>query len=360
MPRSELTATDSGRASVKLALEALRNGETAMRAVARAGEFGSVGELRAACVAKLGLTPEAWLKLGQANRFSLELPRGFVSDDVFGLFGRDADGRTERVEGQTLTKAMLLLNRPARVEMRFDSRCLEVAIGARRSPNEAMMREAHAKVVRMLGLNCDPVLFEERISSDPKLADLISGRKGLRIPQTIDVYEALVWVIVGQQVNLKFAGTCRSRLIELCGRDAGAEFVAHPTPEEVAKLEYKDLVKLQFSRRKAEYMIDTSRLIASGELRLDDLEELSDASILARLSKVRGLGPWSINYLLLRALGRPDCVPVGDAGLVVALQRFFGLAERPDAKETLRLMEPFAPHRSLASFHFWKSLEGPV
>ncbi len=294
-----------------------------------------------------------------ANDFSLALPEGFRSDDVFGLFGRDADGRTERVEGNRLTKAMLLSEWPARVTLEFEPKQVRVSVAAEDAPSEAMLAEARTKVVRMLGLDQDPAPFEEHVSRSEKLGRLIAARPGLRIPQTVSVYEALVWVIVGQQVNLRFAGLCRSRMIVLCGRQAGAGFIVHPTPAEVAGLHYSDLLELQFSRRKAEYMIDTSRMIASGELDLEGLRALSDDEVVGRLSEVRGLGPWSINYLLLRSLGREDRVPVGDAGLVLALQRFFKLDERPDANETLRLMEVFAPYRSLASFHLWKSLESP-
>ncbi len=220
-----------------------------------------------------------------------------------------------------------------------------------------MLSEARTKVTRMLGIQQDPAPFEAKVLGSKELAPLIEGKRGLRIPQTVSVFEALVWVIVGQQVNLTFAGTCRSRMILRCGQEAGEGFVAHPIPDEVASLDYSDLIELQFSRRKAEYMIDTARLIASGDLDLDALEHASDEEAIERLIQVRGLGPWSINYLLLRALGREDCVPVGDAGLVVALQRFFGLEARPNAKETLKLMEVFAPYRSLATFHLWKSLE---
>ena len=77
-----------------------------------------------------------------------------------------------------------------------------------------------------------------------------------------------------------------------------------------------------------------------------------------RLGAVRGLGPWSVQVLCLRSYGFEDCVPVGDVGLAAALERFFALDERPDATATARLMEPFAPHRSLASYHLWKTL-GP-
>ena len=290
------------------------------------------------------------------SELRLSLPTGFSSDDVFGLFGRDADGRTERIEGRCLTKALLIGKRPVRMELRFTAKQVRVTIHARGKVSAAMEEDVRLKVRRMLGLAQDPTAFERHVLRSPKLKPLIAGNRGLRIPQTVNVFEALVWVIVGQQVNLSFAGTCRSRLILLSGQDAGEGFVAHPTPGEVARLDYADLVELQFSRRKAEYTIDTARLIASGELDLEGLAELSDEEIVTCLSGIRGLGPWSINYLLLRALGREDCVPVGDAGLVVALQRFFGLEARPDAKETLRLMQAFAPHRSLATFHLWKSL----
>lgn len=292
--------------------------------------------------------------------FSLSLPTGFLSDDVFGLFGRDADGRTEQIDGQRLTKALLVQDRPLRMTLRFTKKRARVTIHGRGRIGAKVIEEARAKARRMLGLAQNPDSFEQHVLRSESLAPLIGARRGLRIPQTVNVFEALVWVIVGQQVNLTFAGTCRSRMIQLCGRDAGEGFVAHPTPAEVARLEYSDLIELQFSRRKAEYMIDTARLVDGGELELEELQALSDEAVVERLIQVRGLGPWSINYLLLRALGRQDCVPVGDAGLVVALQRFFGLESRPDAKETLRLMEPFAPYRSLATFHLWKSLESPV
>ena len=71
---------------------------------------------------------------------------------------------------------------------------------------------------------------------------------------------------------------------------------------------------------------------------------------------VRGLGPWSVQYLSLRAYGFEDCAPIGDVALAEALKRFFALDERPDGDEATRLMEPFAPHRSLATLHLWKSL----
>ena len=72
------------------------------------------------------------------------------------------------------------------------------------------------------------------------------------------------------------------------------------------------------------------------------------------LLAVRGLGPWSVNYLMMRALGFADCVPLGDTGLTSGLQALFALEERPDADATRKLMTVFSPHRSLATAHLWQ------
>ena len=155
---------------------------------------------------------------------------------------------------------------------------------------------------------------------------------------------------------MQFAAQCRDALIALCGAPAGDGFVAHPTPAAVAELDYADLRARKYSRGKAEYLIDVAREAARGDLDLDRLGDEPASRIEERLGEVRGLGPWSTQYLLMRSYGLDDCVPVGDVALAEALQRFFGLDERPDAPNTKRLMEPFAPHRSLATFHLWKTL----
>ena len=72
------------------------------------------------------------------------------------------------------------------------------------------------------------------------------------------------------------------------------------------------------------------------------------------LLAVRGLGPWSVNYLMMRSLGFADCVPIGDTGVTSGLQTLFRLEERPDADGTRRLMSVFSPHRSLATAHLWQ------
>ena len=129
-----------------------------------------------------------------------------------------------------------------------------------------------------------------------------------------------------------------------------------PTAEAVAQLNYADLTARQYSQRKAEYLIDIARLITSGQLTLDPLAPASQ--IEKQLMAIRGLGKWSTNYIMMRVLGFADCVPLGDTGLTTALQQFYALDHRPDVEETTELMKPFAPYRSLATYHLWTSLGG--
>jgi AraC family transcriptional regulator of adaptative response / DNA-3-methyladenine glycosylase II len=164
----------------------------------------------------------------------------------------------------------------------------------------------------------------------------------------------LLWSIIGQQINFAFACQLRRRLIEHAGIALGNGLYAPPTPQAVAALTIDDLLPLQFSRSKADYVIATSRLIANGKLDLDALRSMSATRAERTLLAIRGLGPWSVNYIMMRALGFPDCVPLGDTGVTTGLLALLKLDERPDIDATKRLMTVFSPYRSLATTHLWQ------
>jgi 3-methyladenine DNA glycosylase/8-oxoguanine DNA glycosylase len=113
----------------------------------------------------------------------------------------------------------------------------------------------------------------------------------------------------------------------------------------------------QFSRQKAAYLAGVARAFLDGTLAEETLDAADSDAAHAALLAVRGLGPWSVAYGLLRALGRVDALPVGDAGLRAALRHHYGLQALPDARQQEALMEPFRPFRGLATYYFWKSLE---
>jgi AraC family transcriptional regulator of adaptative response / DNA-3-methyladenine glycosylase II len=205
----------------------------------------------------------------------------------------------------------------------------------------------------LLGLDEDAAAFA-RLAKKLGLARLVAGRHELRISQTPSVFDGLLWAIIGQQINFAFACLLKRRLIERTSAVFAGGLHAPPTPAAVAALEPADLLPLQFSRQKADYVISTARLIVSGQLDLAALRTMSATRAERTLLAIRGLGPWSVNYLMMRSLGLPDCVPLGDTGVTSGLHALLELEERPDIDATRRLMAVFSPYRSLATTHLWQ------
>jgi AraC family transcriptional regulator of adaptative response / DNA-3-methyladenine glycosylase II len=259
---------------------------------------------------------------------------------------------TERLEGDTYRAGVWLDATPAVLTLQFASRALQVAISA------GSAFTAHALVVGLAGLEQDSAAFV-RSARQLGLARLVAGRAGLRISQTPSVFDGLLWAIIGQQINFSFACLLKRRLIERTSQPLADGLYVPPPPEAIARLEPTDLLPLQFSRQKAGYLVTTARLVATGQLDLAGLRTMSATRAERTLLAVHGLGPWSVNYLLMRSLGFLDCVPLGDTGVTSGLQSLFSLDHRPDRDETLRLMRAFSPYRSLATAHLWQ-LDRPL
>ncbi len=112
-----------------------------------------------------------------------------------------------------------------------------------------------------------------------------------------------------------------------------------------------------FSGQKVGYLRDLCSRIADGRLQLDEMEALEDELVIERLTSVKGFGRWTAEMFLMFRLHRPDVLPVGDLGIVNAIQRLYGLRKRPDPKKILKLGEAWRPYRSVASWYLWQTLK---
>jgi DNA-3-methyladenine glycosylase II len=187
---------------------------------------------------------------------------------------------------------------------------------------------------------------------DPVLADLIrrQGPCGLAAAQRTDHFSALVRAITFQQLSTKAAATIYARAMTLM---PGGE----PTPGGFAALADDELRAAGMSRQKCGYLRDLCEKILTGALRLDALESMADEEVIASLSQVKGIGRWSAEMFLIFRLHRPDVLPVGDLGIVTAIQRAYGMRKRPTPERMLRLGEVWRPYRSVASWYLWRSLD---
>ena len=336
------------RVRIQSACARLASGQGELADLAMDSGYESASGFHGAFRRQTGLSPGAFRTMLGSSHFTLSMPMGLRVPDVLAFHGRDGQSVSERVAGRRLHKAFLCEGLPSVLSLTFREEVVDVSLRGATGP--AAMATAHGAALRLLGWRGDPAAFE---AVHPRLAQ---GREGLRVLLTLDPFEALVWAILGQQVNLAFAYALRRDLIRLADLPVGGGLFAHPDAARIAELKVEDLLALRFSRRKAEYLLHAAAEVASGRLLL---EGRTTATGLARdLLALRGCGPWTAQYVLMRGFGFRDCVPVGDAGLTLALQRWFQLEARPGPAETQALMATFAPHRSLATFHLWSSLKG--
>ncbi len=182
-----------------------------------------------------------------------------------------------------------------------------------------------------------PGPLAELVSTDLVIARLEQRYRGIRPVLQVDLLTSLVRSISAQQVNLKWAATTRSRLARVFGRrhTVGKHQVFSLDVDRIAAAGVADLRALQFTTRKAEYIISLCAAVVDGTLNLSTLRDLPDAEVIARLMTLRGIGRWTAEWFLARALGRPR-VAAGDLGVRKAVgAAYLGgrLPSEPEVRE---------------------------
>jgi AraC family transcriptional regulator of adaptative response / DNA-3-methyladenine glycosylase II len=295
------------------------------------------------------MPPDDYRKLDASRGFELLLPKNYRATEILAYHARYPASVSERSEGNRVWKALTTPDGAAVLELTLGPTDVRAQIHTDKKLSCASVAQLHASAIAMLGLTHDVRAFERQHAA------LVRERRGLRLALLPNAFDALCWGIVGQQINVPFAGKLRQVLIELAGQTIG-KMRAHPTPEAVAKLSVDDLTGRQFSRAKARYVIDAAQAVANGTLDIEGLREGSAIAAERTLTAQRGIGVWTARYMLLR-LGFADVALVGDSALATALERMYELPHRPDVRQTARLMTDFAPYRSLATAHLWLSLK---
>lgn len=200
-----------------------------------------------------------------------------------------------------------------------------------------------AGVGRLCDLSCDPHAVAQGLGS------LAEDTPGLRVPGAVDGFEVAVRAILGQQVSVKAAHTLAGRVVEAFGEPITTPFTAlrhlFPTPAHIARLDPTALAALGIVRSRAQALVHLARAVATGTLDLGPCADL-DAT-LARLRALPGIGPWTAQYIALRAFGWPDAWPSGD----VVLRKALGGVTRSQADA---LAQAWRPWRSYATLHLWR------
>ena len=187
-------------------------------------------------------------------------------------------------------------------------------------------------------------------ASDPVLKDIIDRVGAYRIAYRDPDFEVLVKSIVYQQIGGRVAAVIFSRLVAAAGN-------GKLTPATVLKLRPARMRSVGLSQQKTAYIRDLARQARAGAVNFAQLEAVDDAEVIRLLTRVKGIGVWTVHMFLIFALRRQDVLPVGDLGIRAAMRKAYGMAELPTPAEMERLAAPWRPWRTVASWNLWRSME---
>jgi AraC family transcriptional regulator, regulatory protein of adaptative response / DNA-3-methyladenine glycosylase II len=220
-------------------------------------------------------------------------------------------------------------------------------------PDSSDLMPLVERVRRMFDLDANVAAVNQVLMADRLLAPLIQRLDGLRPPGAWDPFETAVRAVVGQQISVKAARTILGRIAALAGPAIGPADplgLTHcfPTAEELLGA---DLARVGMSARRRQTLQGLAQAVADGTIDLGLHTDLED--FVQRLTRLPGIGPWTAQYIALRALGEPDAFPAGDLGLAQALARN---GQRPTQRQILARAEAWRPWRAYAATYLWSSL----
>ncbi len=214
-----------------------------------------------------------------------------------------------------------------------------------------VLPQLQARLRRLFDLEANPLVIEPRLAAHRTLEALVARTPGLRVPGAVCGFELALRAVLGQQVSVRAATTVYGRFVETFGGAletpfAGVDRVA-PSAADVANATEAQIIARGVTRKRAATIRALAVAVADGVLQLEPLSDF-DASRQA-LRAIAGIGPWTAEYVAMRALGDPDAFPGSDLGLQNALR----LAK---PAELQGLAEKWRPWRAYAAMHLWHSL----
>jgi AraC family transcriptional regulator of adaptative response / DNA-3-methyladenine glycosylase II len=310
--------------------------------IAFASGFRSLRRFNATMKERYGASPTAMRgrkALARGESFTVTLsPRGaYDIAPTLAFLRMRALTSVERCDDVAYERTLRMADVSGLMRVCTNQRGLEVTLSESLSPH---LRAIVAGVRGAFDLDADMSVVDAHLGRDPRLADDVKREPGVRVPGMLDGFECAVRAVLGQQVTVQGARTLSERLLETFGDISGAWRV-FPTAAALANAGAAAIQRIGLPKKRAETLHALAIAGAEGKL---PLMRGAIASGRAALAAIPGIGPWTTEYVALRALGDPDAYPVGDIALAHALGR------KGDALEHLK------PWRAYAAIRLWRRL----
>ena len=217
---------------------------------------------------------------------------------------------------------------------------------------ETVMPGLLPRIRSLFDLDADPQRIDAHFAQDARLGVLIARRSGLRVPGALDGFELALRAVLGQQVTVKAATTLFGRFAQAFGESAQTPHAElrwyAPQAARVAEASVQTLIDLGLTQRRAQTISTLARVLAEGQFKLEGGVAL--ARTLESFQAIPGIGPWTAQYVAMRALRDPDAFPASDLALMKVLQ-----VTRP--AQALAASESWRPWRAYAALHLWQSMK---
>ncbi|MDQ0882562.1 DNA-3-methyladenine glycosylase [Peribacillus sp. V2I11] len=292
----------------------------------------------------------------------IRTPKEFSFSENLTYLSRSSNECLFDIVDQKIYRALVVENEALLIEIStMNETELTVRFPGRIAPLDNKVKNAVSQYIRhWFDLETNLLPFYELAQNDPLLQKPVSQFFGLRNMGIPDLFEAIAWGILGQQINLTYAYTLKRRLVEGFGdfvEFAGKQYWLFPKPDVIAKLTVEDFADLRMTVKKCEYLIGVAQLIAEGELTKETLLNAKDVKEAEKmLTKIRGIGPWTANYVLMRCLRFPAAFPIDDVGLHNSMKLVMQTEAKPTKAEIRKLSEAWADWESYATFYLWRLL----
>jgi DNA-3-methyladenine glycosylase II len=208
-------------------------------------------------------------------------------------------------------------------------------------------------------LKTDLAPFYKLAKKDDILKDLIKRFHGYRIVSIPDLFESLVWAVIGQQINVDFAYIVKQRYVKAYGEQVtwnDRSIYLFPTPEVTMNIPDEELLAIQFSRQKARYVKLIAEAFAQGVLSKEKIAPLTLEEAKKELTKIKGIGNWTANYAMMKTFRRPDAFPLEDVALHNAIRILKGMKKKPSLQTVKRIFKNYKGWEAYATLYLWKSL----
>lgn len=189
---------------------------------------------------------------------------------------------------------------------------------------------------------------EIHLSQDPVMKKLIKEFGSVELTPNNNLFEDIISSIISQQLSVKAASTIQGRFEALFGH--------FPTPEELVEMDTEKIRECGISYPKTSYIKGIAQAVLEKSINLSSLPNLPDDQVVAELVKLKGVGQWTAEMLLIFSLAREDIFSYGDLGLRTAVANLYSV-DRDDLIAIKAIVDKWAPFRSYASRYLWKSLD---